>query len=650
MRVLDMSQPIELTGEGGVYTTLRVLEKQTRLRSREELQKTAQTSPGLDVVEQHPRLMVLGKPGSGKTTFLKYLAMQCITEKFAADKVPFFVSLKGYSEDIKTQNLVLVEYLAKEYLSNQSRSSGDQFSQISTIGTIKLLLRSGRGFVLLDGLDEVRKEHTSQIIREIRAAADHFGQSLFVVTCRIAAKEYTFERFTDVEIADFDEEQIATFVRNWFRVRDDLKKSEAFIQRLQQSEQIRELASNPLLLTLFCLVFGDSGDFPRRRADLYKEGVEIFLKKWDAKRDIQRDEFDKKLDLRQREDLLCSVAFQTFLREEKDIEQSKIELYISEFIQKLKDVDAHPDVLRMDSESVLKTIQSDHGLLVEKSRGYYSFSHLTLHEYFAAKEISSTSHSTTLKDIYDALKRNFSNPQWREVFLLTVELLKDASDLVLELKKDIDFQLAGDPELQGFLQWVQEKSSSISTPHQTSVVRAFYYGLSLNIEHDLGKIAQNFDHRTCLDFELDQALIDLLNAALAKAVVDLRAYLEPALRLAKSKNIELVNELQKLNERLPDVFRNSSEERKQWKKSNGEQWVIDLRNTMTKNRNIGQTLNFDPRQERLLKNHYKSNLFLVECLETSYYVDRETRELIEETFLLPFEETVEREIEKGFIA
>jgi predicted NACHT family NTPase len=50
--------------------------------------------PGLEAVEKHRRLMVLGKPGAGKTTFLKYLAMQCITGGYAADKVPFFVTLK----------------------------------------------------------------------------------------------------------------------------------------------------------------------------------------------------------------------------------------------------------------------------------------------------------------------------------------------------------------------------------------------------------------------------------------------------------------------------------------------------------------------------------------------------------------------------
>ncbi|MBK8193479.1 MAG: hypothetical protein IPK76_09795 [Lewinellaceae bacterium] len=37
------------------------------------------------------------------------------------------------------------------------------------------------------------------------------------MSCRVAAYNHWFERFTDVEMADFDEKQIETFVKNWFR-------------------------------------------------------------------------------------------------------------------------------------------------------------------------------------------------------------------------------------------------------------------------------------------------------------------------------------------------------------------------------------------------------------------------------------------------
>ena len=61
--------------------------------------------------------------------------------------------------------------------------------------------------LLLDGLDEVREEDASRVLREIQAVADRYPENQFVVTCRIAARDYAFQQFTEVEVADFDEQQ-----------------------------------------------------------------------------------------------------------------------------------------------------------------------------------------------------------------------------------------------------------------------------------------------------------------------------------------------------------------------------------------------------------------------------------------------------------
>ena len=53
---------------------------------------------------------------------------------------------------------------------------------------------------------------------------------------------------------------------------------------------IQELATNPLLLTLLCLMFEESADFPSNRSELYKEGLNVLLRKWDAKRSIEREQ------------------------------------------------------------------------------------------------------------------------------------------------------------------------------------------------------------------------------------------------------------------------------------------------------------------------------------------------------------------------
>ena len=112
MRVLDMTQPIPL---GDIYNNVNILEKITGRRGLElaELMRDADPEkferfclgnvrerrvPGLEAIETFSKLMILGKPGAGKTTFLKHLAIQCIGGKFQGDRVPVFITLKDFAE------------------------------------------------------------------------------------------------------------------------------------------------------------------------------------------------------------------------------------------------------------------------------------------------------------------------------------------------------------------------------------------------------------------------------------------------------------------------------------------------------------------------------------------------------------------------
>ncbi|WP_246844563.1 NACHT domain-containing NTPase, partial [Hydrocoleum sp. CS-953] len=342
--------------------------------------------------------MVLGKPGAGKTTFLKYLAIQCIDGDLLTHLVPIFITLRQFAEAENQPNLL--EYITKIF-------SDDTVFALE----IDSIFKNGRALILLDGLDEVREADHNRVLKQIRDISTRYSNNQFVITCRIAAWEYNFDKFIDVEVADFDDEQINNFANNWFKSKNpDIGKK--FISKLEENPPVKELATNPLLLTLLCLEFEDYLDFPTNRSELYERGVGVLLSKWDAKRGIERDQVYKRLSLRRKEDLLSQVAVKTFERGDYFFKQRELQENISLYIYNLPDAKTDPEALLIDSETVLKSIEAQHGLFVERARSIYSFSHLTFHEYFTARGLYATSNG--LKNLVN----HISETRWREVFLL----------------------------------------------------------------------------------------------------------------------------------------------------------------------------------------------------------------------------------------
>jgi predicted NACHT family NTPase len=278
-------------------------------------------------------------------------------------------------------------------------------------------------------------------LKVIRNFTRQYRECLIVITCRIAAREYIFDNFTEVEVADFSAEQITDFVDKWFMVKGDSLKAKLMVRKLREQPLMQELATSPLLLTLFCLIFEEGSIFPSNRSELYKECLDILLKKWDGHRNIERDQVYKKLSLKRKEDLLSQLAFDTFDKGEYFFKQSTAERYIANYIRNIPG--ASDDDLQLDSEAVLRSIMAQHGLLVERHKGIFSFSYLTFHEYFTAKYCANY-----LICDFSRLLIHLTNRFWREVFLLTVEMLNDAGELLIVMKKKVDELSLHDDQMQ----------------------------------------------------------------------------------------------------------------------------------------------------------------------------------------------------------
>ena len=675
LQMLDISRPV---GLDDIYVDVNILEEITHQRWLDISQLQAREFEqfglsqgrgdrlnGLQALENHSKLMVLGKPGAGKTTFLQAIALQCIggsaarpeRGNFQSHCVPIFIRLKNFAEDARDEGrFSLVNYFHREL-------SG---CNVSPEG-IDALLSNGRILLLLDGLDEVPEEDKEEIAKQIRKLAETYYKTQLIISCRPAAYQYRFPGFTEVEIADFTLEQIEAFVRKWFvsvarnSTEDGLALATQFMERLTQSanRQIRELAGTPILLNLTCLVFQAKGDFPVLRAKLYQQGLDILLVRWDETRGIRRDNLYCNLSLAQKLKLLSQIAAQTFERGEYFFETSKIKQYIAEYLKTLPDIETVPEVLQRESGETLKSIERQHGLLVEQARGIYSFSHLTFQEYLTSRYLVTNDRPDALICLAERLRES----RWREVFLLASGMLNNADEFLELMREKTRGLVSGDSELQQLLDWIDRKSKLMGVEQNLAAIRSFLLTISMGLDRIMNNrrmrgvaLASTLVRELSLDLDLKRIISSQphLDMEMARLIArDLAVNLHGdvtsdtalgssrlrVLGMALKQDLEAIIErvfdpqlersLRWLYDRLPTPSNST------WWEVEGEAWIERLKTAMKSQQTIGHYWQLSDRQQDILQQFYNANKLLADCLASAAQVTPGIREEIERTLLLP---------------
>ncbi|TSA19797.1 NACHT domain-containing protein [bacterium] len=489
IKILGMHEPVALRE---IFTKVNILDEITSRRrySIDELKEfverekdkkgfglTSRSQDALVVANKNQKLLILGGPGSGKTTFLKHVCLSALDGKTAKKRIPVFVNLKDWAD-------------SKRELLDEIKDQFEVCGLSESASFVENLLEQGNCLIALDGLDEVPETSLNKLTRSLRTFVQKYNKNQFIISCRIAAYDYVFEDFVEAEIAQFEGKQIDNFVDNWFGKRT--KRAVTCRKKIWNNASTRDLASNPLLLTMLCIAFEDNLDFPSNRAELYKDAIDALLRKWDSSRGIKRDEIYRYLSPFKKEGLFCKIAWDSFKSDNYFMQQEYLEEQIVNFLLNISDkaIRSHD----IDGEHVLKAIEAQHGIFVERARKVYSFAHLSFQEFFAARYLKE---QAKIADLRAIIRKHIDSDKWRETLVILVNILDDADFAIGVMASEIERRRKA-PHIRPLLKNAVEYANCISVTKNRSA--AFFLALTYVAFRQLGEIEDDdVDYGLLLD-------------------------------------------------------------------------------------------------------------------------------------------------------
>lgn len=369
-----------------------------------------------------PRLVIKGEAGSGKTTLLQSLAVRSATAAFTDEMdewnslVPFFIALRELPDSALPQPEDFPALIAPS------------IAGIMPTGWVHEQLASGRGLVLIDGLDEISEDRRSDTRRWIEDLLATYPDCRLLVTSRPPAIPdgwLSQQGFVELELLPMSPSDVASFVDHWHeavageeqdqKVASDTRElSSKLKERIRTDRSLRELAATPLLCAMLCAMNRDRREvLPSNRIALYEAAVQLILHGRDEQRKVRISDLPS-LEFEIKRDLLQEIAFWMMENGLSMAEEWRVVDLISNLLPrfpKLRDT--------FSAELIVKALIHRSGVLRSPVDGKCDFIHNAFKEYLCARAISQG-------DRFGFLQQAVATDEtWREVAPMAAAITDD---------------------------------------------------------------------------------------------------------------------------------------------------------------------------------------------------------------------------------
>ncbi|MGF6408366.1 DUF4062 domain-containing protein [Paraburkholderia sp. MM5482-R1] len=400
----------------------------------------------LSIVGREATQVILGGPGTGKSTILHYVMLRLCQPRTANESLPEHLGKATIPFLIDLRNYVLEK--SNDFLEYLVRRAEDFYGASFDVESLKAVLgNEGQALVFFDGLDEVfDPDQRRKVIDQFQIFARRYSNAHIVVTSRIAGYDRTalgLAGFKHYTLLPLTLAQIRHFAGRWYRyysLEGTERTAQGLALRIVDNPRLLDLAGNPMLLTMMAVIYRDR-DLPTERWKLYDRCTETLLEAWDLGKGFEEEDFRLAVSVKTRgkSEILQRVSMYMLEHGQRDRELNAIAYdpllkivsdYLHEQHQK------SPGDAAAIAVDILRHLMERTYVLAGVGERVFGFVHRTFMEYFAACwckghfNSSKTGLYWLTKEVFG---KHWRGDDWREVLLLLTAMLRDQGTQVHEV-------------------------------------------------------------------------------------------------------------------------------------------------------------------------------------------------------------------------
>lgn len=385
--------------------------------------ETENTFKSIEILNHHA-LVILGDPGSGKSTLQKYLATQIIdlrkSDHILKNIIPVFFRLADYSDYYKKYKKSIYEFITNHFDNQYQLIYRESFEYSNML-------------ILMDGLDEIAETPLRlKVTEQVMDLIARYPNNRYIVTSRVVGYQESKlgGAFVHYKLLPFRKEEIQLFSDQWYKsiashtdknFKHAEQQSENLYNSIFRNPSVLKLATNPLLMTIISMIHYQGKKLPSKRVELYEISTETFLEHWVQLRITDEKQLKDKSEIIE---ILAPIAFEIHKTKSNAlIEEAEFKQEFLKYFQDIHTNTSSPEAKQTCNEFI-QFLRQQTGFFYEKGvdddgNRFYGFMHLTFEEYLAAIEFVSKWNEKEIE-----LKDYIFQPRWTEIIRLAASQIR----------------------------------------------------------------------------------------------------------------------------------------------------------------------------------------------------------------------------------